>query len=287
MKNSRFSIKEIINLSLSIIAILIALNSFFGLFEFWGIVEKIPALILALIGVLIINSTFERKNELKKIDAKTDKIISITSGDNLKKLEHITQDIPPLLSHIFKDYIDDYHNFFKEAIESETIEFSDLERFKSSYIRTLKYKQSKGTTFYATSLPYKRYFWINNEDITPMIKAMAEFTESQKGNFERIFFLKENDLNDPEVIEVLNTQVDLGIITYIIDSDKVPSNLQKYFVVDEFDELAWEVTIDTKQRINSTKFTTSMSKIKKFKSDYSALKDLDDIKLYKKTKPKK
>lgn len=282
MKKSKYSTKEIINIILSVIAIVIALNSFFSVFEFWKIDDKIPAMILALIGVLIINSTLERKNELKKIDLKADKIISITSSDNLKKLEHITQDIPPLLSHIFQDYIEDYHNFFKNAIESETIEFSDLERFKSSYIRMLKYKKSKGTTFYATSLPYKRYFWINNEDITPMIKAMSEFTQTQTGNFERIFFIEKDDLANPEVIEILNKQIELGITTYTIEIDKVPSNLQMYFVVDEMDELAWEVTIDTKQRINSSKFTTSINRINKLKSIYSAIKDLDDIKEYKK-----
>ena len=282
MKKSRFSVEEIINLTISIIAIIIALISFFGVFDLWGIVNKIPSLILALIGVLIINSTLERKNELKKLDKKINKIVSITSDDNLKKLEHITNDIPETLKIIFKDYIDEYHMFFKYAINNNSIEFSDLERFKSSYIRTLKYKKDKNTTFWATSLPYKRYFWLNNEDITPIIKEMSEFTKTNNESFERIFFLEDGDLDNQEVIDILNKQLELGIKTYIIPINKVPSKWQKFFVVDDQDELAWEVTIDTKQRISSTKFTTSDSEIKKFKAIYASLKDLDHIKLYEK-----
>ncbi|WP_298898654.1 hypothetical protein [uncultured Psychroserpens sp.] len=280
MKKSKFNISEIVNIVLSIIAIVVALISFFGFFDILNIADKIPGFILALIGILLINSTLERKNELKKLDEKIEKVVSITSDDNLKKLEHITSDIPFTFKIIFKDFIDEYHTFFKYAINNQSIEFSDLERFKSSYIRTLKYKTSKNTTFYATSLPYKRYFWVNNEDITPIIKGMSDFTKNGDGKFERIFFLENGDIENDEVIDVLNKQIELGIKTYIINIDKVPSKLQKFFVVDGQDELAWEVTIDTKQRINSTTFTTSKSEIERFKAIYSSLINLDDIKLY-------
>lgn len=281
MKKSKFRFGEISNMVISAIAIIVAIISFLGVFETLNIADKIPGLILAILGALLINSISVRKNELKKLDDKIEKVVSITSASNLKKLEHITCDVPETLKIIFKDFIDEYHSFLKLAINNESIEFSDNERFKSSYIRTLKHKSSTNTTFYATSLPYKRYFWVDNEDVTPVIKAMSDFIKKGNGKFERIFFLENGDLEKEEVRDILNNQLDLGIKTYIIFIEKVPPKLQKYFVVDGQDDLAWEVAIDTKQRIKSTIFTTSKSKIEKFKAIYSTLLTLDNIKLYK------
>ena len=309
MVNKQFNnYKEFVNWVISGAGILLALDSSFDLFGFLKMDEKIPEMILGLIGVLSINSILERRNELKQINLntdkiisitseenlkklerekelkqinlKTDKIISITSGDNLKKLDHITQDIPKVLSIIFKDYINDYRDFFKNAIKNEVIKFSNLEKFKSSFIKALEYKkkQSKDTTFFATSLPYRRYFW--DEKTTPMMKAISDFVESSGNNFERIFFLEEGDSKNKEVIEVLDKQIEFGITTYTILIEDIPDELQRYFVVDEMDELAWEATINTKQEINNTKFTTSTNTIKKLKSIYLSLKCLTSFTKY-------
>ncbi|WP_436516656.1 hypothetical protein [Ekhidna sp. To15] len=277
MKKNKLSTKEIITFILSFGAIAISIISSFGIVDLGEFESQVPNLILGLIGLLIINATLERKNDLKNLENKIDKIISLTSDDNLKKLQHLTDDIQPTLKVIFGDFIKEFSSFFKDAIQSERIEFYDLERFKTSYIRTLQYKEKDNTTFLATSLPYKRYFWVNDEDISPILKAMKNF-KINGSRFIRIFFLEENDLKNQEVIDVLNAQLDLEIEVYTIPIDQVPRRLQNYFVVDDQNDLAWEVTIDTKQRINSTAFTTSSTEIEKYKSIFEGLMNLDNIK---------
>lgn len=282
----KISIQQIINILLASIAIIISVGSAFGLFETDTFLEKIPNIILFLVGLLIINSTLERRNRLDIIEQKLDAITKLISEDNLSKLHHITKDISPTLQHIFQDFISSFVEFFQDAINNEKIEFNDIERFKSSYIKTLELKQESKSTFLATSLPYKRYFWTNSEDLTPMVKAIDNFTKNG-GSFKRIFFYEKGDLEKEEVIAILNKQVDLNIEVILIPIDSVPRRLQKYFVVDDETSFAWEVSIDTRQRINSMAFTTSKNETSKYKSTFHELMNLDDRIDYKKTEHNK
>ncbi len=275
----RLSIQFLINIILSGIAIIISVGSAFGLFESHQITEKIPNIILFLVGLLIINGTLERKNRLIILEEKLDKLNEIISEDNLDKLKRITNDIQPTLRHIFKDYIQEFVDFFHDAIKNDKIDFYDMERFKISYMRTLELEQNKGNVLLATSLPYVRYFWSESEELSPMLKSIKDFI-ANGGKFKRIFFYELNDLNDMEVLNVLNGQIDMGIEVYIVPIDKVPRRLQKYFVVDEGGNLAWNVSIDTKQRINSMSFTASHTETDKYLNYFNEILNLDDLKKY-------
>ena len=274
-----YSIQEIANLTLAGATIFITVLRIFGVLDWDFFDSRIPSITLILLGLMIISSTLERRNTLSRLENKIDNINDLVSSDNLGKLNNLTQDINPLLQLIFKDFIQSIYHFFEEAVQNERIEFYDLGRFKTSYIRTLQYKQKDKNIFWATSLPYKRYFWAKNEDSSPLLKAMEEFIKAG-GEFNRVFFCEEGDLNSPETISILNDQLTLGIKVYIIQIDKVPRRLQKYFVVDNNEELAWEVLIDTKQRINLSAFTTSKKEIAHYKSIFEELMNLDELKSY-------
>jgi len=279
MKNFFTRFQEIFNLFLAITAIVIAVMRIFGFFKNDNLDEQIPNIILFFVGAIVLNSVLERRITFSRLESKFDNTNNLIAGDNLNKLDNITRDINPLLQLIFKDYLKSFYLFFEDAIKNNRIEFYDIDRFRFAFIRTLSYKQEDKNTFWATSLPYKRYFWATNESTAPMSKALKEFIDSG-GEFIRIFFCKKEDLDFPETINILNSQVELGIKVYFIQTDKVPGRLQQYFVVDKNEELAWEASIDIDQRINLTAFTTSKKEIEKYKSIFQELMNLDDLKEY-------
>lgn len=255
----------------------VVLNMIFGWMP--ELDEHIPKIILMLVIFSVIYPIAERRIRIDAIEQKMNKLIKIISDDNLSKLHQINNDIPDTLGFVFKDFIKSYVDFFENAIKKEKIEFYDIERFKTAYIKTLKYKQDNQTAFLATSLPYQRYFWVSNEDLTPILKALKSFTQNG-GTFRRIFFIDEGDMEKQEVLSILNKQIELGMEVHTVSIDKVPRRLQKYFVVDDEASLAWEASIDTRQRINSMSFTTSRDETEMYRVIFHELMNLDSLKRY-------
>ena len=97
----------------------------------------------------------------------------------------------------------------EDALESDDITIDSLEDFCTLYVETLNNAHS-GASFFATSLPYVRYFW-RPANMEAIRDAMHRH-QKRGGKMERIFILKDSgEIDDPEVKQTLEAQDAFGV----------------------------------------------------------------------------
>ena len=148
-----------------------------------------------------------------------------------------------------------------------------LDVFKRHYRTSLmRYGKSH---FYATSLPYRRYFWGDEE----MSRCMRDFL-SGGGRFTRVFFVAPGDMEDSEVQEVLKAQVDMGVNVYVADVEDFSADMTRLFLFNEQQGFGWEVGLDDGQRINRVNATANPDDIEEYVRMYDRLQMSTSVRRY-------
>lgn len=141
--------------------------------------------------------------------------------DALKKniidlLQNLDKFVDPRLYLLTKDYLAISSRTISDIIEHKTFPVSNIEEFRSFYISVLN--RNTGATFWATTIPTRKFFWSNPELNT----AMKRFIE-RGGKITRIFFIHGGvDSVPPSSIAVIQEQADMGIECYIRAPLKTP-----------------------------------------------------------------
>jgi len=220
-----------------------------------------PGVILFVLSLLLGFTTVTEKtaNETR---AKVDDLLSLQGKTDLERLRSVTSRLDPSLQRVFSEHVEGLVAKLLQALENRTVQVDGLD-FGYFYRKSLE--GNPGRHFMATALPYKRYFWKSQ----PALDAIGRFI-ANGGKMTRIFFLEsEGELSDDEVIEVLSSQVRVGVEVYNIC--QAPARLKKYFMVAKDRSIGWETFIGTDQELVSATVTSQPDKILQYLRDFEQL----------------
>lgn len=189
--------------------------------------------------------------------------------DAVNQISTLLDSIDPILGLIFGEHIADLLSSIDIALRERRVELHDVDLFRHFYRRTLG-KFPKATLF-ATSLPLSRFFWKNQQ----IEQDMANFIE-KGGKIVRVFFLTDWDqLQDPEVREILTSHFRIGIEVYVTNSSELPCHLRKIFLVENEERIAWEVSVGPSHEITKISATSDPKTTKRFVRDFKEILELE------------
>jgi len=267
--------KKIEKYTIIIISALAGLLALLDLFDLLGqlpwLSSRITNIVLLLVSSLLALSV-AISDKLENIQELLERLNTQYQFDILEKMKSLRKQLDPNLEVVFGEHVLNLISGVESAVKSKQINLYDVDLFRYFYRKTLeKYPKA---TFYATSLPYKQYFWKD----TATIHAMAKFIED-KGKFKRIFFVSDSlELETSEVQEILNEQQRLKIETYTAISKNIPKNLNKLFVVESQGKIAWEALVDASREITSVIATSDPEKTGQYLRIFNELLILSDTK---------
>lgn len=261
----KFSIQEIFYILVSGLFIVYSLLEILGGVS-WIKEEDQVQIIFSLVCLLFIYLVLERPsiNYIKKL----------LTSDKVQIMEVLLNDLDIELRDIFEENLNKNLEFYKNAIQHKTINIEKGEEFSKYYKISLK--RFPNALVLATSLPSKTYFWKNDFKANTVEKAIADFVKNGGIN-SRIFFIDhENDIELPEIKEILDFQKDVmnvKVATVLIN--EVPEKFRDHFFV-AFDraesQFAWLARVNHKGEVCDYQFTVNDNKINEYKKVYNNLR---------------
>lgn len=254
-------IESIVLISAALISGLIAIFDLFGLLdEISWLVERTDTLVLLVLSVLLGSLIFDRRR---------DQILQEMLEDlQLGKLSSLQYYMDENLIEVFGEHISGLLQSIEMASKNKEIRLHDMELFRYFYKRTLDvFPKSE---FLATSIPSKNYFWKNNSSED----GIRNFIENG-GKMRRVFFIDVplNELEE-DAKEIIQTQLDIGVETYITQVSNTPNRLRKFFFVDNAERIAWEVFIGASNDMISIIMTSDKARNKEYKKIFDSLMKL-------------
>ena len=255
-KNSHF------RLIISIIMVVIAAISLYFSFS-KTTVSDTPSLCLTINGFILgylayLGISSERK---------------LTNKEIIRRLKIITTEgMPENVANALNEHVKTSTDFLENIYTNKCFTIFDGDKFKQLFKQVLH--TYRGKHFCATSFPSKVFFWGDNT----IIEAMKAFI-NDGGSLTRIFFLdSETELEKPEIQDILNVQLDLGIKVYI--TKEKHETEETYFMYEEQGEIGWETRLKKDNKVGSVEVTWNKSKIDEYKSRYNTISGFGDITLY-------
>ena len=212
------------------LSIVIGLLDIFHVFELGFLENRLEAIVLVLIGLMmemLVSMYF-------LIEKESDALQSHFSRSTLEQIGQLRSQVHSRLNRVVPGEIDRLFGQFTDLLTDNRLQLSDPEKFRGFYKATLAEFPAK--EFWATSLPYRRYFWRDDETE----QAMQRFIRGG-GKMTRIFFINsEQELQSPEVIQILSRQAELDVTVYTGLAPTISRDLRRTFMVDSQGQIAWE-----------------------------------------------
>ncbi len=172
------------------------------------------------------------------------RVRDLQSGMGSRVLDHLKHRLGSLSGPVQKIYgediaqlTDQIYNFYEE----NTFTVYGSENFQAFWSRTIK--QFPGAEVLATSLPSQIYFWGPRSGLSPIDEAIKSLIDSG-GTMTRIFFVQNfEDVRQPDVSEVMDHQLDLGVRTLVceVTTEVQTRFLNKLVLCDKALRFGWEV----------------------------------------------
>lgn len=216
-----------------------------------------------------------RVDKLGGIDSLLRQIKSDLNRDATTHVGELKTQLDPRLRKVIGPYVDEHLDKVVDVFKKQTFELSDVERFRSFYRKTMEaYSPAE---FHATSLPSAKFFWKD----TKTEEAIRSFVQSG-GVMKRIFFLANPDqLSEPEVMQILARQKEIGVDVYTVVVDDVPKEWRhQYFVVDTHARIAWRLTITPAGAIDCATLSWEPEVNKRYLDLFDKIANLDEVKPY-------
>lgn len=266
MKTSRDPIKPDAYIALvgAYAALVLSLLDMLGLTNFQWFEKNIPKLSLTLISLVLVYVTQESRGILQSI-------LKEIRLPLVEKLASMRRNLNPTTDAIFGGRFESMIKILDDALAEKAIQCNDVDEFRHFYKRTLEVFSKAHLC--ATSLPYREYFWSGDQN-SKMEEAVQRFI-AQGGTMKRIFFVTDEKYkSDAEVRKIIDSQIKMGVETYILDPAFVPGELLSYFVVDDDCRIAWEVTVYG-NAIKRARFTMDPEATKSFHDKFDRLMGLE------------
>lgn len=201
---------------------------------------------------------------------------SLRANDANKIVNDIKSQIDDDFLEIFDDYFKSTIHNIESAIKSRHIVIYNSEQFHDFYRRVLE-KYPK-TRFWATSLVHPNYFWGDKIKNGSVEQATKNFTDGQKSDFIRIFFISEQDKRDLDRIKtIFDNQKKIGVNAFFIETKNPHFSRDDHYrliLVSKNKKFAWEVFTDLENHISKVIITVDLTEIKSYLKIFSDLKEL-------------
>jgi hypothetical protein len=178
----------------------IGLLDLFGLLELPALAAKVPQLTLLATGLaLTLLSTGvpawvgsvrkELQRSLSRLEARHEELetslkelrTAVTSSF-LETFPSLIEQVDPALLRIFRPYLEASFRTPPRVLLERRFELQDLESYRSYHRRA--HEVNPGATFLATSLPYRKWFWMGDY----VERTISSFIATG-GTVQRIFFV--------------------------------------------------------------------------------------------------
>lgn len=238
-----------------------------GLTELKFVRDKIPSVTLLVGGMILTYLGIEYHTILRTIQ-------DAIESHQIENLSILYNRLDPNLAEVFGQEVKGQIEAVKTAIVDKRITIHDQDRFAAYYKKLLNLYPD--ATFYATGLPYKRYFW------NPANQKMIEKFIKNGGKFLRIFYLKKGDAENEEVKEILDAQYRMGVKVYVCDLDRAANQLKsgQYYIVETQKRIGWKLSVDSDNRITKITATANQEDLSNYLKVIDELKDLDATEEY-------
>lgn len=252
-------------IELYVLYIATSISGLISLFDLFGFLDEISWLHQRILTLTLLMVCLTLGHIISGVTEKLDAIETLFLDmrtrielDTIAKIISLRKQLDPNLEIVFGEHVSELLTNVEKALKEQQIQFHDVDLHRYFFKRTLNaYSRA---VFFATSLPYERFFWKNK----PMEQAMTNFI-ARGGKIRRIFFIKnQEELNIQEVRDILYIQYNTGIEVFITDATHVPSHLKRFFLVEAKGRIAWESFIGPGERINNIIATSSPESIKNY-----------------------
>lgn len=268
-------------IELYVLYVAAGLSGFISLLDLFGLLDgipwlaaRVPTITLLLVSILLGYLTSGIVNKLDNLQSYLLALQSYVQSETTAQILSLRKQVDPNLEAVFGEQISNLLASVERALKERSIQLEDVDLFRYFYKRTLE--QYPRATFFATSLPYQRYFWKNQ----PIEQAIAHFIAGG-GKMKRLFFLNEaKDLNNEEVKEILATQCNIGVEVYVVELSNVPLYLRRFFLVDSKERIAWETFAGPDHRIVRVVATSHPESTKNFVRMFKELLELHGTRRY-------
>lgn len=260
-------IASMVSLATGLIVFLFNLADLLGIAKLDVSQDKKLTGLLTISGAILFYLGVEFYTSIKNIQESLD-------TQQTENLSSFYNRLDPHLADIFGNEVKRRLVAVQEAIEGSRITFYDKDRFVGYYKRILN--QYSKSVFYATSLPFGRYFWTEAN-----IRMIADFSAGG-GKFIRIFYIKQADLENAEVISVLDAHYYAGAEVWLCDLGLIADRLAsgRYFSVDSQKRIGWELAVDSEQRITQITGTANKKDLDEFYTIFQEIKDSEATRKY-------
>lgn len=239
----------------------VSLSSMFGLLDVLPWVEANLGKLLLFISGVILSAIVALDHRLMAVERHSERASRRSLEDSLDQVE---ANLPKELRQLFSPFLNRWVDRLKEAAQNNTVLIEPVDQFPVFYIETLRAFPKE--TFYATSLPFRRYFWKNDAAFV----AMKKFVQGG-GTMTRIFFINSNR-EEAELYSIVDDQLTAGIRVISVESSQIPSEWRQLFVVSHSKNLAWIVrTAADVPEIESTHATADPTLVEAFRKTFQSL----------------
>ena len=248
---------------IALIAFVCSVISYFPPFSNFLTQNNIASTVLLLVA-LILGSIAFIQSKITELQQKLDRV---SSAAEIEQLQASLKQMNPMLRKIFEDRLLQLIARVKEAVKDGRVTVDSGDEYRHYYISTLQ--AFPRATFYATSFLKVSYLW-NDPDVEDAIK---EFIQRSGGKLTRIFFVRDSDdLNAPEIQDVLDRLCKIGVEVYWTHSNSVFSDLKKNFLVEANGAIAWETFMYEDLQLGNCVATTNQQETQRYCSIFARLR---------------
>lgn len=263
---------------------ILSLTDLFGLLDLPFLQKSVPKLTLLLVGLTLtllsttaltrINAAARKVEDLqrkteessKDISGQLAKIQASLDLSTVARLPELLESVDPALLNVFRPYLEEVFRTPPRILSEKRFRLHQMEAYRSYHRRTLE--ENPGCTFFATSLPYRKWFWRTDY----LERSMASFI-ANGGRIVRIFFIPEEDsVSSLEPQEVMAAQARIGVEVYTLETSRIPPDLRRFFLVEESGRLAWEAVRGPDDQVASIDVTADSKDIRDYIARFDQLK---------------
>ncbi len=248
---------------IALIAFVCSVISYFPPFSNFLPQSSIASTVLLLVALILGSIAFIQS----KITELQQELYRVSSDTEIEHMQTSLKQMNPILRKIFEDRLMQLIVRFKEAVKDGKVTVDSGDQYRHYYISTLQ--AFPGATFYAAGFLKVSYLW-NDPDVE---SAIEDFIQKSGGKLMRIFFVRDSDdLNAPEIQEVLDRQCKIGVEVYWLHSNSVFNDLKKNFLVEANGVIAWETFMYEDLQLGNCIATTNQQETQRYCNIFARLR---------------
>ncbi|RSM45730.1 class I SAM-dependent methyltransferase [Amycolatopsis balhimycina DSM 5908] len=268
-------------------SVTVGLLDLVGLLDVPALAQKLPQLTLLVGGlvltVLAINvpmwssrlrdELVELRNDMKNnnVDLRGEigRLATHVSSSHIDTFPSLIEQVDPALLRVFRPYLEASFRTPTQVLNERRFQLNDMESYRNYHRRA--HEENSGSTFFATSLPYRKWFWLGD-----YVERTIKNFVAAGGSITRIFFIRDDEevTDSAEVQGVLGAQVKLGVEVLLVNVMQVPPYLRKFFLVESAQKFGWEAIRGPDDRVTSLNVTANPADTARYYSMFQQLRQM-------------